>query len=59
VLAGASSESAAPARGKTLVALEAEELRIRQDASLTNEHRMQNLRDIWKQQLAVMGKTSV
>lgn len=59
VLAGASSESAAPARGKTLVALEAEELRIRQDASLTNEHRMQKLRDIWRQQLAVMGKTSV
>lgn len=42
--------------GKSLVELEAEELRIRQDASLTRKERMRKLREIWKQQLAVMGK---
>jgi len=41
---------------RSLVQLEAEELRIRRDPSLTPSQRMQKLRDIWKQQLAVMGK---
>lgn len=43
---------------KTLGQLEDEELRIRKDQTLTKKERMQQLREIWKQQLAVMGKTS-
>jgi len=39
-----------------LIELEAEELRIRKDESLTKKERMQKLREIWKQQLEVMGK---
>jgi hypothetical protein len=41
---------------RTLVQLEAEELRIRNDASLTRTERMQKLREIWRQQLVVMGR---
>jgi hypothetical protein len=41
-----------------LIALEAEELRIRQDAALSQDQRTRKLREIWQQQLAVMGKTS-
>jgi hypothetical protein len=41
---------------KTLVELEDEELQIRKNESLTKKERMQKLREIWKQQLAVMGK---
>lgn len=54
------SASAAPAQTprKSLIALEAEELRIRRDPSLTRAERMRKLRDIWQKQLAVMGKTS-
>lgn len=50
--------SASPSPRKSLIALEAEELRIRQDTALTKEQRMRKLRDIWQKQLAVMGKTS-
>jgi hypothetical protein len=39
-------------------ALEAEELRIRQDPTIANAERMAMLRDIWQQQLAAMGRTS-
>jgi hypothetical protein len=49
---------AAPSPRKSLIALEAEELRIRQNPALTREERMRQLRDIWQKQLAVMGKTS-
>jgi hypothetical protein len=52
------SVAAAPSRRKSLIALEAEELRIRQNPALTREERMRQLRDIWQKQLAVMGKTS-
>ena len=41
---------------KKLIELEAEELRIRKDPALDKKQRMQKLRDIWKQQLEVMGK---
>ena len=41
---------------KTLIQLEAEELRIRRDTSLSLPIRLQKLRDIWKQQLGVMGR---
>lgn len=47
-----------PPVAKSLVELEAEELRIRKDASLTHKERMRKLREIWRQQLAVMGKKS-
>lgn len=50
--------SATQTPGRSLVALEAEELRIRQDPALTQEERMRKLRAIWQQQLAVMGKTA-
>ncbi len=43
---------------KKLAELEDEELRIRADASLTKAERMRKLREIWKQQLAVMGRAS-
>jgi hypothetical protein len=52
------SVAAAPSPRKSLIALEAEELRIRQNPALTREERMRQLRDIWQKQLAVMGKTS-
>lgn len=42
--------------GKSLAELENEELRIRNDQSLTKKERMEKLRAIWKQQLAAMGK---
>ena len=41
---------------KKLIELEAEELRIRKDPALDKKQRMQKLREIWKQQLEVMGK---
>lgn len=41
---------------KTMIQLEAEELRIRKDPNLTRAERMQKLRAIWNQQLALMGK---
>lgn len=44
---------------KKLIELEAEELRIRKDSSLTKKERMQKLREIWKRQLEVMGKKAV
>jgi hypothetical protein len=44
---------------KTLRELEAEELRIRKDSSLTKTERMQKLREIWKLQLEVSGKKAV
>jgi len=47
-----------PSPRRALIALEVEELRIRRDPTLTREERMRQLRDIWKKQLAVMGKTS-
>jgi hypothetical protein len=53
------SVTATPSPRKSLIALEAEELRIRKDPALTREERMRKLRDIWQKQLAVMGKTSV
>ena len=43
---------------KSLAELENEELRIRQDETLTKPERMRKLHEIWKQQLAAMGKTS-
>lgn len=45
-----------PSGGASLRALEAEELRIRQDSSITQAERMRRLHGIWQQQLAVMGK---
>jgi hypothetical protein len=45
-----------PAPRKTLIELEAEELRIRKDYSVSGPERMRRLRAIWKEQLAVMGK---
>ena len=56
----ASNEAAGAPKSprKKLAELEDEELRIRADASLTKAERMRKLREIWKQQLAVMGKTS-
>jgi hypothetical protein len=44
---------------KSLTELENEELRIRQDETLTKPERMRKLHEIWKQQLAAMGKTSL
>jgi hypothetical protein len=41
---------------KTLIQLEAEELRIRNQPKLTRAERMQKLRVIWDQQLALLGK---
>ena len=41
---------------RTMVQLEAEELRIRNDSNLTRAERMQKLRAIWDQQLVLMGK---
>jgi flagellar biosynthetic protein FlhB len=41
---------------KTMVQLEAEELRIRNEPNLTRAERMQKLRAIWDQQLVLMGK---
>lgn len=41
---------------KTLVELEAEELRIRKDYSVSGTERMRRLRAIWNEQLAVMGR---
>ncbi len=41
---------------KTMIQLEAEELRIRNEPNLTRAERMQKLRAIWNQQLALMGK---
>ena len=52
------SLAASPSPRKSLIALEAEELRIRKDPALTKDERMRKLRDIWQKQLAVMGKTS-
>ena len=52
------SVSASASPRKSLIALEAEELRIRKDPALTRAERMRKLRDIWQKQLAVMGKTS-
>jgi hypothetical protein len=49
----------APSRAtikKTMVQLEAEELRIRNEPNLTRAERMLKLRAIWNQQLALMGK---
>lgn len=48
--------SAADQSRKSLVELEEEELRIREDANLTKAERMRLLREIWKQQLVVTGK---
>lgn len=45
-----------PEPRKTLIQLEAEELRIRKDYSVSGPERMRRLRAIWKEQLAVMGK---
>ena len=58
VAAVAGNDSAPPAASakKSLRELEAEELRIRKDASLTKEERMRKLREIWKLQLEVSGK---
>jgi len=56
--AQASASPAAPSPRKSLIALEAEELRIRNNPSLSREERMRQLREIWQKQLAVMGKTS-
>jgi hypothetical protein len=41
---------------KTMIQLEAEELRIRKEPNLTRAERMQKLRAIWDQQLVLMGK---
>ena len=41
---------------KTMIQLEAEELRIRNEPNLTRAERMQKLRAIWDQQLVLMGK---
>ncbi len=41
---------------KTMIQLEAEELRIRNELHLTRAERMQKLRAIWDQQLVLMGK---
>lgn len=41
---------------KTMIQLEAEELRIRNEPHLTRAERMQKLRAIWDQQLVLMGK---
>ncbi len=50
------SPAPSPAPQKTLIELEAEELRIRKDHSVSGPERMRRLRAIWKEQLAVMGK---
>ncbi|MEY3479736.1 MAG: hypothetical protein RIQ71_511 [Verrucomicrobiota bacterium] len=52
----ASNDAVSGSPRKTLVELEDEELQIRNNESLTKKERMQKLREIWKQQLAVMGK---
>jgi hypothetical protein len=41
---------------KTMIQLEAEELRIRNEPNLSRAERMQKLRAIWDQQLVLMGK---
>ena len=41
---------------RTMIQLEAEELRIRNEPNLTRAERMQKLRAIWDQQLVLMGK---
>ena len=41
---------------RTMIQLEAEELRIRKEPNLTRAERMQKLRAIWDQQLVLMGK---
>jgi len=56
VLAANLPTSAVEPPTKTLRQLEAEELRIRKDTSLTKPQRMQKLREIWKQQLELTGK---
>lgn len=58
VVVVAANEAAAETKTprQKLIQLEAEELRIRKDESLTKKERMQKLREIWKQQLEVMGK---
>ncbi len=43
-------------RKKNLIQLEAEELRVRKDYSVSGPERMRRLRAIWKEQLAVMDK---
>lgn len=58
VSSGPADVATGPAARRSLVSLEAEELRIRQDPALTKEERSRKLKDIWQQQLAVMGKTS-
>lgn len=56
----ATSESATEpvAPKKTLRQLEAEELRIRKDSSLTKKERMRRLHEIWKQQREVMAESA-
>lgn len=44
---------------KTLRQLEAEELRIREDASLTRKERLRRLHEVWKQQREVMGESAL
>lgn len=56
VIAADAVSSGTKSSRKTLVELEAEELRIRNDNSLGKKERMQKLREIWKQQLTVMGR---
>ena len=48
--------TANPSPRKTMIQLEAEELRIRNEPHLTRAERMQKLRAIWDQQLVLMGK---
>jgi hypothetical protein len=43
---------------RSLPELEDEELRIRQDATLPKKERLRKLHEVWKLQLAVMGKYS-
>jgi hypothetical protein len=43
---------------RSLSDLEGEELRIRQDLTLTKTERMRKLHEVWKMELAVMGKKS-
>ena len=58
VVVAANEAAEAKPLGKKLIELEAEELRIRQDPTLDTKQRMRKLREIWKQQLEVMGKKS-
>jgi len=61
VAVGAANEADSEIKSprKRLIELEAEELLIRKDSSLTKKERMQKLREIWKRQLEVMGKKAV